>query len=392
MQRPNPSLFLAFVGILSLVVGIVHYYLYWRLVRTPDLGVPWSRWGARLFVALAVMTPVGLFAGWLVARPIARVISAIVFGWMGMAMLLFFLLAASEIVRASAHLFSTLASGPIDPARRLILSRGIAGTAAMFAVALAGLGTVNALGAVAVRSVRVTLGRLPHALSGFRIVQLSDLHIGNALGADWLEGVVATVNDLDADLVVITGDLVDGSVSELRNQVAPLKNLKSRCGVYFVTGNHEYYSGVDEWVEELGRLGVRVLRNERVSIGDGHESFDLAGVDDWSAGRFGGGHGPDLGRALQGRDTNRELVLLAHQPKQIFDAAAHGVGLQLSGHTHGGQILPWALFVRIEQPYIAGLARHGKAQIYVNRGTGFWGPPMRVAAPSEIAVIELSTT
>jgi hypothetical protein len=135
---------------------------------------------------------------------------------------------------------------------------------------------------------------------------------------------------------------------------------------------------------------VRPLRNERVSVGAGDDSFDLAGVDDWSARRFGHGHGPDLARALEGRDERRELVLLAHQPKQIHEAAQHGVGLQLSGHTHGGQIFPWGLFVRIDQPYVAGLAQHGDTQIYVSRGTGFWGPPIRVAAPPEISVLELT--
>jgi predicted MPP superfamily phosphohydrolase len=145
---------------------------------------------------------------------------------------------------------------------------------------------------------------------------------------------------------------------------------------------------VDEWIEELSRLGVRVLRNERVSIGEGDDSFDLAGVDDWSA--RGKGHGPDLRRALAGRDESRELLLLAHQPKQVVQATTMGVGLQLSGHTHGGQIWPWGYFVRLDQPHVAGLHRRGDTQIYVSRGTGYWGPPMRVGAPPEITLIELT--
>jgi predicted MPP superfamily phosphohydrolase len=184
---------------------------------------------------------------------------------------------------------------------------------------------------------------------------------------------------------------VDGSVADLRADMAPLAELRARHGVFFVTGNHEYYSGVEEWLVELRRLGVRPLCNERVSIGDAQHSFDLAGVHDWSGRRYGGGYAPDLASALAGRDERRELVLLAHQPRQIYEAERLGVGLQLSGHTHGGQIFPWGLFVRIEQPYVAGLAQHGSAHIYVSRGTGFWGPPMRVAAPPEIAVLELVT-
>jgi predicted MPP superfamily phosphohydrolase len=207
------------------------------------------------------------------------------------------------------------------------------------------------------------------------------------LGKSWLTRIVEQVNALEPDAVVITGDLVDGSVRRLREHVAPLSELRAKHGVYFVTGNHEYYSGVDAWLTELTRLGVRTLRNERVAIGDHDASFDLAGVDDWRA--FGRGHGRDLARAVAGRDARRELVLLAHQPKQAREAAHHGVGLQLSGHTHGGQIFPWNLFVRLEQPFVAGLARLGDTQIYVSRGTGYWGPPMRVAAPAEITLLTL---
>jgi predicted MPP superfamily phosphohydrolase len=300
-----------------------------------------------------------------------------------------FLLLASEVVRLGALALTALVNQPLDGARRRFLSRAIAGAAGALAVGVGLVGTASALGQVAVRSVRVRLRRFPPALSGFRVVQLSDLHIGPTLGREWLEDIVARVNALEPDLVAITGDLVDGSVDMLRAQTAPLAGLRAKHGVFFVTGNHEYYSGADAWIAELDRLGVKVLRNERISIGEGEHSFDLAGVDDWSAGRFGAGHGPDLLRALSGRDASRELLLLAHQPKQILDAAAMGVGLQLSGHTHGGQIFPWGLFVRLDQPYLAGLSRHGESQIYVSCGTGYWGPPMRIGAPPEITLLEL---
>jgi len=390
VQRSGVSLAI-FFAVLTLVVGGVHYYLWSRLVRAPDLGAPWSRWGTVLFVGLAALTPLGIAAGRIFDRSISRVLASVAYVWLGLAILLLFLLVTSEVLRAGVHGVSWLSSGPLDPERRTLLSRGIAGTVSLLALGLGGVGTASALGEVAFRKVAVSLRRLPQALSGFRIVQLSDVHIGPTLGAAWLAGVVARVNSLDADLVVITGDLVDGSVADLREQVACLATLKSKHGVYFVTGNHEYYSGADAWIAELARLGIRTLRNERVTIGAGDDSFDLAGVDDWSAKRFGGDHGADLARALAGRDERRELVLLAHQPKQILEAARHGVGLQLSGHTHGGQIFPWGFFVRLDQPYVAGLAQHGASQIYVSCGTGFWGPPMRVAAPAEIAVVELLT-
>jgi predicted MPP superfamily phosphohydrolase len=241
-----------------------------------------------------------------------------------------------------------------------------------------------------VKKVEVGLTRLPGALGGFKIAQLSDLHIGPTLGREWLTDVVARTNALEPDIVAITGDLVDGSVSELGEHVAPLGDLRAKHGVYFVTGNHEYYSGVDAWIARLRELGVRVLRNERVSIGDGEASFDLAGIDDYRAKDFGNGHGADLDKAIAGRDPARELVLLAHQPKAALEAATKGVGLQLSGHTHGGQIFPWGFFVRLDQHFVAGLDKVGDLLLYTSSGTGYWGPPMRVGAPPEITLLQLS--
>ncbi|WP_437810855.1 metallophosphoesterase [Sorangium sp. So ce1078] len=388
MQRPLLS-FVLFISIFSAIVAGVHYYLWQRLIRAPELGPFWQRVGSVALVVLAVLVPVGLFVTRALPRHIGGVVAGVVYTWVGLAVLLFFLLLTSEVVRLGAHGVTALLNQPLDGDRRTFLSRAIAGTAGALALGFGFAGAASALGEVAVRPVRVRLRRLPTAMSGFRVVQLTDLHIGPTIGRAWLERVVARVNALKPDLIAITGDLVDGSVEELREHTAPLADLRARHGVFFVTGNHEYYSGVEAWIEELGRLGVKVLRNEHVSIGDADHSFDLAGVDDWSSRGMGRDHGPDLSRALAGRDPSRELVLLAHQPKQILEAAERGVGLQLSGHTHGGQIFPWGLFVRLDQPYVAGLSSHGESQIYVSRGTGYWGPPMRVGAPSEISLIEL---
>jgi predicted MPP superfamily phosphohydrolase len=237
-----------------------------------------------------------------------------------------------------------------------------------------------------VKQVRVPLGKLPKELSGYTIVQLTDIHVGPTIGRAFIEQIVRTTNALQPDLVAITGDLVDGSVAALGALVEPLRELRAKDGVFFVTGNHEYYSGVDAWLAHLGTLGIRVLRNERVALRDG---LDLAGVDDTSAGGFGRGHGQDVARAMEGRDTSRALVLMAHQPKAVREASKHGVDLQLSGHTHGGQIWPWGYAVRLDQPHVAGLHDHDGTAIYVSRGTGYWGPPLRVGAPAEITRIEL---
>ncbi len=391
MQR-SALAFAPFLIIVTSIVALVHYYLWSRLVRAPELGAGWQRAGGVAIAILAAMTPAGIILARSLPRTAGRVVAGIAYGWFGIATLLLFTLLATELLRVGLHGFAAATDAPMDPERRTFVSRAIALGAVVVAGTLGVAGAAAALGAVEVKKIKVSLARLPKGLAGFRVVQLSDLHIGPTLGADWLTGVVARVNALEPDLVVITGDLVDGPLDRLRDQVAPLAELRAKGGVYFVTGNHEYYSGVDDWLAELERLGVKVLRNERVAVGRGDDTFDLAGVDDWSARRFGGGHGADLRRALAGRDASRELVLLAHQPKQIAEAAALGVGLQLSGHTHGGQIIPWNFFVRFDQPYIAGLAEHEGTQIYVSRGTGFWGPPMRVGAPSEIALLELHPT
>jgi len=218
------------------------------------------------------------------------------------------------------------------------------------------------------------------------------MHVGGLLGREFVERVVHTANAIEPDLVAIVGDLVDGTVEQLRPALASLSSLRARHGVFFVTGNHEYYtrSGARAWMDEVDRMGIRVMRNERVVIGTEREGFDLAGVSDHGASRFpDDGPGENIPMALAGRDPSRAVVLLAHQPIAIHQAARLGVDLQLSGHTHGGQIWPWGALVRLQQPFIRGLHRVGDTQLYVSCGTGYWGPPMRLGAPAEITEIVL---
>jgi predicted MPP superfamily phosphohydrolase len=383
MSRLGSILFF-FAVALSLVGGL-HYYFWARLVRDTALPSPWRQLATAAIVALFVSMPATMLL-WRAHTPLGRALAWPAFIWMGMLLILPLVLLGADLV----HLLVHAGGGARDPERRLVLRRALGAAAATVAAALGALAVREGTRGPLLSDVEVTLPKLPRALDGFLIVQLSDVHVGPTIGRSFIDEIVDRTNALEPDVVAITGDLVDGSVDELREAVAPLGRLRARHGVYFVTGNHEYYSGVDEWLPHLSSLGVRVLRNERVRVGDGDDWFELAGIDDYNA-RGVPGHGPDLARALDGRDDARALVLLAHQPRAIHEAAAHDVGLQLSGHTHGGQIWPWGFAVRLQQPYVAGLARHRRTQLYVSRGTGYWGPPMRLAAPSEITRIRLRT-
>ncbi|MFJ5198795.1 metallophosphoesterase, partial [Streptomyces sp. NPDC088443] len=271
------------------------------------------------------------------------------------------------------------------PSRRLFVSRVVAGAAAAAAVGTVGYGTYGVLRGPKVKRVTVPLAKLPRAAHGYRIAVVSDVHLGPVLGRGFAQKVVDTINATQPDLIAVVGDLVDGSVKDLGPAAAPLAQLRARHGSYFVTGNHEYFSGAEQWVEEVRRLGINPLENDRREM----PYFDLAGVNDIAGEDE--GQGPDFAKALGDRDTTRACVLLAHQPVQIHDAVEHGVDLQLSGHTHGGQLWPGNLIASGANPTLAGLDRHGDTQLYVSRGAGAWGPPTRVGAPSDITVIELAS-
>ncbi|MFF5633994.1 metallophosphoesterase [Streptomyces sp. NPDC012825] len=282
-----------------------------------------------------------------------------------------------------------LATGPADPtdpSRRLFVSRVVGGAAAAVALGTVGHGTYGVLRGPRVKRVTVPLAKIPRAAHGYRIAVVSDIHLGPILGRAHTERIVATINSTQPDLIAVVGDLVDGTVADLGSAAEPLARLRARHGSFFVTGNHEYFSGADAWVDHVRELGLRPLRNERLEIAAG---FDLAGVDDVAGESE--GRGPDFGRALGDRDRARAAVLLAHQPIVVHDAVRHGVDLQLSGHTHGGQLWPGDLLAGLANPTVAGLERYGDTQLYVSRGAGAWGPPVRVGAPSDITVVELAS-
>ncbi len=324
MSRPVIS-FAVFITVALAILGGMHAYLWLRLIRDPGLPDGWRRLATALLVLLALSVPLGMFAVRLGSGWVARALPAAAFAWLGIAFVLFCAVAAIDLVRLSVELAGMVGDWvrhapepPANPARRVFVARAVAGGAVLAAGGATALALRSATGPAEIHEVAVKLERLPPALSGLVVAQITDLHVGPAIREREVRRVVEQTNALRPDVIAITGDLVDGSVRELGAAVSELGRLRARHGVYFVTGNHEYYSGVDAWLEELARLGVRVLRNERVAHRrPGRVDFDLAGVDDWSAGHAGNGHGLDLERALAGRDPDRSLVLLAHQPRGI---------------------------------------------------------------------------
>jgi predicted MPP superfamily phosphohydrolase len=392
----------------SLISAGLHYYVWRRVVRDPR----WPRRAQRVatwaMVAMFLAAPVTMWAARFGAASLATVL-----GWVAMPWMVAVALAA--VCRGSLDLGLAVRAGgrwlwrrvtaargapadaapaladaaPADLDRRLFLLRAASGTSVMVTAAAMSAGMASARGEHELVTVEIFLPKLPRALDGFSIVQLTDLHIGVTIDRAFVQRVVDRANHLEPDLIALTGDLIDGKVEDLRHDAAPLGQLRARHGVYAVTGNHEYYSGADPWIAELSSLGVRYLRNQRVTIGQGDASFELAGIDDHSAHRF-AGHGADLAAALRGRDATRALILLAHQPRQAREAVPAGVDLQLSGHTHGGQVWPFHYLARAQQGgFLAGLYRRAATQVYVSRGCGYVGPPVRLGAPLEITRVVL---
>ncbi|MBM0107279.1 metallophosphoesterase [Steroidobacter sp. S1-65] len=362
------------------VLGLLHVYIGLRLLPDLSIGITGQAIGALLLVASWALIPSVLRR--------SRRGGADALLWTALiAMGLFSSLFVFTLLRDLSLLIAALIV-PTELTNKVQnVTAWIVVGAAVFATAI---GYLNARRVARVVHVDVPIPDLPAALHGFSIAQISDIHVGPTIRRNYVEGIVAAVNGLEADAIAITGDLVDGSVRELASHVAPLAQLRAKYGTFFVTGNHEYYSGERAWTNELRRLGMRVLMNEHVVVDHGDARLVIAGVTDYSAHHFDPVNRSDPAVALADAPTDAGAkILLAHQPRSAPAAAAAGFDLQLSGHTHGGQFWPWNFFVRFQQPFTAGLDRLGSLWIYTSRGTGYWGPPKRFGAPSEITRIRL---
>jgi len=379
-----------FLLVVTAVVGGGHLYLYRRLFRDTGASPRVARAGAVLLGFLGLLL---LFARVVATRLHSGAGDALALAawcWMGLALYLGLVLAGSRLFLRLADAWRRWQGhAPLAPERRAFLARVAVAGASAVATGVASYGVWRAFQPPLLREVAVRLPGLPRSLDGFRLVQMSDLHIGDVLGRPFLEELVRRCNALRPDLVAVTGDLVDGSVEHLGPAVSALRELTSRHGTFFITGNHEYYSGDREWAQALTDMGIQVLRNRYVTLGDAGGRLDLVGVDDYGQRDVPNGRGYDLDQALSGRDPSRPAVLLAHQPRGVEEALARGIGLQLSGHTHGGQLFPITLLVDAAYRYSAGLYRVGEGHVYVSRGTGFWGPPMRIGSPPEITAVTL---
>jgi len=351
----------------AIVLAVWMHSLVWRhLFLRLDLSWERRRRVGKVFTAAGTLFPVGMLQLLLmrhIPRVIAQPLMTTVFTWLGVVILLVLAVPVFEALRFA-----------IRPEKRNQVRLASASIGAAVVVAAMGVLMANQQPVVI-----TTQFDVPGDFSRYRVVQLSDLHIGPTLGRSFAADLTRVVNGLRPDLIVITGDMVDGSVKELESEVAPLKALAAGDGVVFILGNHEYLSGVAPWLEHVKSYGWRVLRNARLSL----PRLDVVGLDDfWES--------PKSPDGLVTRSPGRPLLFVAHQPQAFSDACRAGVDVALAGHTHGGQIFPLGIWERLQQGYLAGSYNCGRTHLYVSSGAGYWGPPMRIGSRNEISVIELT--
>lgn len=387
-----PLRLIVFMFVMPAIWIALHVYMGRRLLK----GVQGKsrRWGWAAIASLALLPVFAMSVTRFSDGALVRSVQWVGFLLMGIASVLFFGVLAVDLVRLARRgvrrLRTTQPSTPTDASRRGFMAKaanlGIVGSTG----SIAAVGVVQARRMPEIVRIDVPIKGLPAALDGYLIAQITDIHVGPTIRGDYLRALVEQVNSLGADTIAVTGDLIDGYVESIGDEVLALADLDAPDGVYFVTGNHEYYWNGPAWCEHVASLGLTVLTNEhRIIERDGARVL-MAGVTDYSSGGQTGGHRSDPARARQGAPACDVDILLAHQPRSVYAAKDAGYDLQISGHTHGGQYFPMSLMVHLVQPYVAGLARHEDTMwIYVSRGSAYWGPPLRVSAPHETTLLRL---
>jgi len=396
------SLFPMFLLVFSLIILIFSTYIGLRLIPRSRLSPP-----LRMVAWIMVYFPLSFApVRFLVSKvdgsqPYADIALWFIYFGLGLFSFVLVFLLLHDVVWLSAYLTGKIArrikrsagqskkNEMIDPTRRAFMTNSVNAGIVTLSGGFTAYGGYKALRVPEVKQVAVGIDNLPPAFEGYSIVQLTDLHINKPREKGWLQEVVAQTNRCAADAIVVTGDLSDSPAERVHNEITPLAELTAPDGCFFVTGNHEYYAGVSGWLVAVKRLGFTVLLNEHQVIRRGRSRLLMAGVPDISAERHFALHHSSPQKALVGYQPGDVKILLAHQPQSIYAASEAGFDLQLSGHTHGGQFVPWKYIAGLVQPYLYGLHRVGKTQLYVSRGTGYWGPPVRIGAPSEITLISL---
>lgn len=392
-----------FFTIVTSITTFAYIYVIRKFTKSFDVGKPKRRFLYFVMFLTALTGPVSI-----ILRSVGSIgyihdlLAIYAYSFMGVMIFAFLAYFSTDLIRLVVGMIQRVKQKLSAPSESDIALDGVnrreflgrSGTAFIAASSLgaAGIGLVQAKQTPRVEHIKVSIPNLPNSLEGFRIVQFTDLHVGPTIRRGFVEKVADVIDQLPADLIVFTGDLVDGSVPWLKDEVAPLKELSAPYGRYYVTGNHEYYSGALPWIHEAERMGYHPLMNEHNIVQVDEARLMLAGVTDYNADRFYQDQASDPLRAFkQGAGQSDVNILLAHQPRSIYKAAEAGFDLQLSGHTHGGQFFPGQFFVPAQQPFVKGLHQFKDTWVYTSKGTGYWGPPNRLGVPSEITLIELST-
>lgn len=380
VPRRRPLRIVAISAIVASILALLFVYPWWSLFIRPDWPTAVAVFGTVLFATLLIALPASMVLshGHTDRDPVRLIGDAL----LGIIWVVFVWTLLGEVLR-----LGLLVGGVDDPLR----SRIVAVAALIISALLLIWGYREAMRLPRIKQVDVTIPRLGAGMDKLRVVAITDTHFGPINREKWSERVIAAVNDLDADIVAHVGDIADGTVEQRLGQATPLASVEARLARVYVTGNHEYFHEAQEWLDYMTSIGWDALHNRHLVVTKGGDRLVIAGVDDATAlGSKLDGHGANFDMALAGSDPELPILMLAHQPKQVTQSASAGVDLQLAGHTHGGQIWPFNFLVKLDQPSVHGLTRHGeRTQLYTSRGTGFWGPPFRVFAPSEITVLTL---
>ena len=377
-----------FFIVFSCILFSIYAYVGWKFILTLKIALIFKQ---ILLIILFIFYCLPILGFVLQAKKIENLASILIswLGYMGLGVisLFFFYHIAVDILFSIKNI--VIKGNDFDPNRRAFLglsAKALAGTVAGFSSIW---GFYSGLKSPIIERVEVPIKDLPSDLVNFTIAHITDTHVGRMIGVDFIEEVVEKIEKMNPDILVFTGDAADGSVESFGKALKPFSKINPPHGKYFVTGNHEYYSDLNGWLNLIEKVGFKILINESQILNINDSTLMITGLPDRSGGHFSSFHKTDMVKALGGMNSSDVKILLAHQPKDIEYATKYGFDLQLSGHTHGGQYFPFSILVGLAHPFIKGLYKRDETWVYINQGTGYWGPPMRIGTEPEITQILL---